>query len=208
MLNAPERAATLRKRARLVAVLAVAAYVLALGVMALHLPEAVIFALVPALAIALYPQIKPVPVAKNLWVAAAWTSATVLAPAATMASSEGLGVVVVVAAFFIFGKTFIDTVLYDMRDVEGDRVNGVRTVPVILGARKTTALLLGANALLIPAAVMMPPAVQPLAVALILYGFGYILYFRERAEGWKLDLLVEGEWALAAVGLAIVGTVL
>ena len=81
-------------------------------------------------------------------------------------------------------------------------------MPVILGARNATALLLGANSLLIPAAALMPSEARPLAAVLILYGFGYILYFRERAEGWKLDIFVEGEWALAAIGLFLCNLVM
>ncbi|MEI8004088.1 MAG: hypothetical protein WCG94_07095, partial [Methanothrix sp.] len=38
---------------------------------------------------------------------------------------------------FMFLSVFINSVICDIRDIEGDRIHGVRTIPVMIGAKRT-----------------------------------------------------------------------
>lgn len=54
---------------------------------------------------------------------------------------SAVGVAAVVGFFFLFEHTF--EVLYDLRDVDGDRAVGVPTYPVVHGARVSAAIVYG-----------------------------------------------------------------
>jgi len=146
-INSPHRAATLRGREKLAVSAALGSYVLALVLAWLATPAAAVLCLVPLFALGLYSRIKPIPPFKGPWVAASWATIVALVPAVEggVQPSVALGV-----WWFMFVATFVDCTLYDVRDVEGDKSNGIRTVPVILGTEKTTALLLAASVAMIP----------------------------------------------------------
>jgi len=99
----------------------------------------------------------------------------------------------------MFVKTFVDTILYDVRDVEGDRLNRIGTVPVIMGLRKTRALLVAVNITLICMLPFMYGDVRTLVSILIVYGLAYTLYLMKKRNPQILDFLVEGEWMLATL---------
>jgi 4-hydroxybenzoate polyprenyltransferase len=89
---------------------------------------------------------------------------------------------------WVFIQYFIDCSVYDMRDIEGDKVNGVRTLPVVLGPGKTTALLVGFNSMLIA---LVPLIKVPiLALAMTTCRFIYIPYFSQRRDLLSMDVLV------------------
>ena len=101
----------------------------------------------------------------------------------------------------MFIKTFIDTVLYDMRDETGDRINNVLTIPVLIGCLRNTTIkvLLLLNSTLIFILPWFEGLSRLLVLALVIYGFAYILYFNEHRDPIALDLCVEGEWMLATL---------
>jgi 4-hydroxybenzoate polyprenyltransferase len=209
VINMPQRKSFLYERKRLVLSSSLAAYALAVLLTLLSTPLALPVVLIPIIANAFYgtkllpgiPRLKDIPVMKNVVVATTWALITTLMPAL---SSGHLGVLnIAVVGYFMFVKTFVDTVLYDMRDIEGDRQNGVRTVPVMLGTRKTTALLLAANSTLLSALPFMHGEIRLLTIVLITYGYAYIVYFMKRIDPLMLDFLVEGEWMLATVFLLL-----
>ena len=114
-------------------------------------------------------------------------------------------------AYFVFNKVFINTVLFDVRDVEGDRLAGAVTIPVSLGIQKTKWFLLGLNSTLLPWTVLaiwqgfFYKYVAILAASIV-YGYWYILHLcREEATVRKsVDVLVDGEWILIAIIFATI----
>ena len=98
-------------------------------------------------------------------------------------------------------KCFINTVLYDIRDEISDRINNVRTIPVLIGLKKTTKILLALDSTLLLCLPWLEGPSRPLALFLIIYGYAYILYFSERRDPLALDLFVDGEWMLASLFL-------
>ena len=104
---------------------------------------------------------------------------------------------------FILIKGFINTILFDVRDMRGDLKAQVATIPSILGISSTRMLLLGLNSLL---AVWLIFAVQqttflfflPVFVFCLVFGYFYIFYLTSDLLVPKIHygLLLDGEWTL------------
>jgi len=208
--NMPERLKFLKGRKNLAFTYSLAAYLLSMLLIFLDRPLSSLIVLVPMAANAIYgtrlipgiPRLKDIPVMKNLVVATSWALVTTLLPAMHL-SDPALWTVVMVVYFMLI-KTFIDTVLYDIRDVKGDQENGVRTIPVILGTQKTVKILLALNGTLLLGLPFIEGSIRLLTLTLVAYGYAYILYFKERRDPLALDFCVEGEWMLASIFLIMI----
>ncbi len=104
---------------------------------------------------------------------------------------------------FFFMKLFLNTVIFDVRDVEGDRANNIRTIPVRLGVEKTKNMLHIMNLLIF--ALIMIGAMHgiftkylPILLFSIIYAHFYIR-FSDRMPRWAYDFAVDGEWIYLAV---------
>ncbi len=207
--NLPERLRFLRGRKNLATGYALLAYSLAILIVLLNMPLALPILIFPLAVNLIYgskpisslPRLKDLPFIKNFIVAVTWALGTALLP--SMHSSNASLVTVACVFYFMLIKTFIDTVLYDIRDVKGDRESGVKTIPVLIGPRKTIAILLLLEITLLASLEFIDIVIRPLAMILVLFGFGYIVYFRERRDPLILDFCVEGEWMLATCLLSI-----
>jgi 4-hydroxybenzoate polyprenyltransferase len=208
--NMPERLRFLKGRKKLAISYSLFAYFLSLLFIYFDHAWSACIVLVPIAANIVYgtrlipglPRLKDIPVMKNLTVALSWALVTILLPAMHLSDPKTFLVGLIV--YFMLVKTFIDTVLYDIRDAKGDRENGVRTIPVLIGTKKTVVVLLALNSTLFFALPFFCDAVKLLMLALILYGYAYIPYFRERQNPLVLDFCVEGEWMLACTFLITV----
>jgi 4-hydroxybenzoate polyprenyltransferase len=210
-INMPERQRFLSERKRLFLFCSLAAYFLAGLILLQSKPFALPIIFLPFAANAFYAtklpmlnfRLKDVPVVKNFVVAVAWGLTCTLLPAAYMINPPEMKTLGTVF-YFMLMMTFIAAVLYDVRDVKGDEETGVRTIPVILGARKTTAILLALNSTLLPLLALVNGEIQLLMAGLILYGYVYIPYFRVRRNPIILDLFVDGKCIFACLLFIIV----
>jgi 4-hydroxybenzoate polyprenyltransferase len=153
-------------------------------------------------------RLKDVLVVKNATIAGTCVICAALLPLAVHFSSY---IAISLIAYFVFIKVFINTVLFDVRDVEGDRLAGAATIPVSLGRQKTRGLLLGLNSTLLPwiaISIFQGLFYRYIAIlaASVVYGFWYILRLcRDGATIHKsVDLLVDGEWVLIAIVVAAI----
>ena len=83
------------------------------------------------------PRLKEIVGIKSILVATSWSLTGALLPACIQIVEP---VKIVLIFFFIFVQLFINTILCDIRDIEGDRVSGLRTIPIVLGLNKTRKL--------------------------------------------------------------------
>lgn len=204
-VNTPERERFFSGRRNLAKLSSVGAYALAIILMILSKPLAVPIILSPVMANAIYasrlhpgvPRLKDIPIMKNITVAFIWATGGALLPALSLSHEQYIPIAMIF--FFMAVKMFINTVLYDVRDLKGDGENGVKTMPIILGERKTLVVLLCTNSTLLPWLAFANVNVQPLAVLMVLYGYLYILYFRKKRNSLALDFFVDGEWILAGI---------
>ena len=208
-INFPERLGFLAGRTRLVLVYSLGAYALAVLLVVLEKPVAIPVIFIRLIANALYssrlipglPRLKDIPFMKNLIVAISWALVCVLIPAAY---SEHLDAKVLLIICFMTLKSIINTVLYDVRDVAGDKENGIITVPILLGLEKTSLVLLAVNSILLLLAISTKGIAGQLMLGMIAYGYIYILCFSKKMNPFSLDLIVDGEWMLACISIMMI----
>ena len=151
-------------------------------------------------------RLKDIIFMKSLSVALAWAVIGAFIP--IVVDSRGIKMISFVFVFF-FIKLFINTVIFDVRDINGDSLSGVRTIPVFLGRKKTKILLLIMNSILIFWLIFsyFLGFFHRYFIVLIfatVYGYWYILYFCRETINIRMsrDLLVDGEF----IGIAILAS--
>ena len=203
-VNVPDRAGFIEKNKRIVTWATIISYIAAFALSLLQNPYSILIILFPFCIGAIYSikissfRLKDITGVKNIVVALSWTVIGTFLPLAI--SFRDFRVILLIFYFF-FTKLFVNTVLFDVRDIEGDGQNEVKTIPVLFGRQKTKNLLLLLNSTFIPWL-----AVSYLAgyfhqylfvfIFAIAYGYWYILHFCKEGLkiGKSLDLLVDGEW--------------
>ena len=225
-LTHPERARFSRRNARRMRAASLAAYALALVLAATRGGWAVAVALLPLVALLLYSfrivpprlarhlgfaRIKEVLVLKNVWVAATLAGTATLLPI-TNADATPRWPAAAAMGGFLFGRWWLNTLVFDLRDEAGDRANGLRTVPVVLGRARTLRLLHAANVAFAAATLAVPLLgwARPLFALLAASSVYAWIYLRAVAAGgdphFLCDVVADGELLLLAV-LVLLATV-
>ncbi len=88
---------------------------------------------------ALVGRVMNFPALKILVLASGWTFSMACLPA--LAAPESISSGWVVSIFVAFGLIFFRTGLMELRDIQGDRIVGKKTLPIFLGKAQTEALL-------------------------------------------------------------------
>ncbi len=150
------------------------------------------------------PRLKDITGVKNVTIALAWAVSTTFLPVVYFNDFHKNQIILIFYLFFF--KSYINSILFDFRDIEGDSMNGVRTIPVALGRSKTKKFLLILNSAFIPWLIfsLYTGIFHRYLFALvfsIVYGYWYILHFCSEGKkvGKSLDLLVDGEWILTVI---------
>jgi len=81
-------------------------------------------------------RLKDIPASKELFVGAGWAVVAVVIPALAVGASP-FSAPVMVAGFFVFSVAYIKTVISGIRDIQGDRVMGRETIPILVGKEWT-----------------------------------------------------------------------
>jgi 4-hydroxybenzoate polyprenyltransferase len=207
-LNVPGRAAFTRSYGRVCVVVGVVLYALAVGVAVVRgLPRAEFLAL-PVAAAVLYSmaRLKCVLLVKNFLVGVAWGTIPL-----------GVGVYYgLLPSVEIFGLATVFAVMltvaaavFDIKDVDGDRAAGVRTVPIRFGARATRVAAAGVSvAVAVGVLVAVAGGILPPRF-LVLHGFlGYVLAYIPFATPERgplfYGLVVDGEHVFLAILVLLV----
>ncbi len=154
-----------------------------------------------------------IPGSKDLFLGFAWTAviAILIVPASSSVFTPGTGI----AALFVFSLAFTRSLVYSIRDVQGDRMVGRETIPVLIGESKTRRLgavvLFAAGAGLVVSFIM--GWCSPLALFLIFnLAYAFVTLWLTRSNGVHSDVLfetiVEGNLILSQVlayGVYLVG---
>lgn len=150
------------------------------------------------------PRLKDITGMKNITIALSWAVVATFLPA--IYSSEKRTILIILIFYLFSIKSLINSILFDIRDIKGDRENKIRTIPVFLGKNKTIKLLLILNTTLIPWIIFAYfwgffYKYFSVLIFLILYGYWYILYFsRDFIKiGKSMDLFVDGEFIIMII---------
>lgn len=156
-LTRPRQAAFVRSHRDRLYTLAALAYGLAVAISVLGGPLALALTLLPGAFWVVYAQewipasvlpirrLKEVFLLNTAVVASAWAISLTFLPLA-FADGAVTGTTVFVLSYF-FLRSFVDTEIPNILDVEGDRAIGVKTLPSVVGADTTRALMVGLDLL-------------------------------------------------------------
>jgi (E)-4-hydroxy-3-methyl-but-2-enyl pyrophosphate reductase len=150
--------------------------------------------------------LKEIPGSKTFLVAVAWAFVTTLIPA--WSDSRNPDLLTFVVLFFVMLLVFVRNALFDVFEVQGDRIVGRETLPVCIGEKKTLFILNIIMALLLVLLLLMPLfGFMSEAGFWLLPGIVYIigltlLYNRGKiSQGPKLEFYLDTVFYLLA-GLA------
>ena len=156
------------------------------------------------------PRLKDITGVKNLSIALSWSVVSTFLPVIYILEKKEVLIILIFYLFFI--KSLINSILFDIRDIEGDRKSNIRTIPIYLGKDKTKKLLLILNSTFIPWLIIANHAgffqgYFLVLLFLIFYGYWYILQFsREISKiGKSMDLFVDGEFIIIAIFALVTG---
>lgn len=208
-INHAERHAFTKKYGPILSHSAAGAYIIALCLSILQGPGSLLITAIPLIAgvvysVPLFParfgfrRLKEVPVMKSVLVAFSWAVPPALLPVchAALPADTATGIVCI----FYFIMVFANTVVFDMRDVEGDIAAGVKTIPVILGTRRALFLLTGINlvigtTLVISSMSLSNPYMTLMLATGVVYAQGYVLRFpQHKTEMILFELLADGQF--------------
>ncbi len=157
-----------------------------------------------------YRRFKDILLVKNIVISATWSITTVLIVSQYL---NLFNYSVLFLLVFVFLKLTINTIFFDMRDVKGDKKNGIKTVPVMLGMNKTRRLLYSVNvivALFILFSVFLK-LIPKLGYFLFLstfYNAAYIYLFdKHRNNRYLFEIMADGEF-IGIFLLVVVGSIL
>ena len=198
---------------------AIGAYILALVISWIYGPAVVLISAIPLVSgliysIPIFPRgfpyrrLKEIPVAKSLLVAVAWALPPALLP---VYIAGGLpGTITLAIILFFFSLVFINTVLFDIRDVEGDRLTGVWTIPVCIGIANTMRLLTMVNVIFGAAVVLLlwgaiPLTYLVLIITGIFYAQWYIRNYQQISQSNLLcDLIADGQFIVLGLFMVFI----
>ena len=132
VVNLPDRARFVKKNRNYLLFASLESINIAVVLAFLSNPAAILVILFPFYIGAFYSigvrrlRLKNVLVLKNVMAAGTCTIAAVLLP---LAIHIDIPFIILMVAYFVFLKLFINSVLFDVRDIEGDQKAGVQTIP-------------------------------------------------------------------------------
>ncbi len=94
-----------------------------------------------------YRRLKDIPTSKTLFVPLAWAVVTLILPALSSAT-PALWWQIGALSCMTFLLVFVRSALLDIRDIQGDRLVGKETIPIVLGTERTLQVLVSATVIL------------------------------------------------------------
>jgi 4-hydroxy-3-methylbut-2-enyl diphosphate reductase len=151
-----------------------------------------------------YRRLADIPCSRELFLAGAWCVTAVVIP--LLAQREPLSPAFGVALAFTFALAFTRAALLDIRDIQGDRIVGKETMPIVFGkmAVKTALgllLFVVAALLLLAPGLGWCPALAYGLLACLLYACAYLWFYHWRliGEGYLCEGVVDANFLLAGI---------
>jgi 4-hydroxybenzoate polyprenyltransferase len=158
-----------------------------------------------------YRRLKEVPFLKNLIVAIAWGVPLTFIP--LFVSNMPVSFATVITLIYLCSFVFIASVLPDIRDMEGDKVAGIRTIPTVIGVERTMILIRGINlmvgtsAIVISALYLSPIVAFVLTVSTVYTHLSINFFVKGGKKDLICDVLTDGQFIFIgtlAYGLTVV----
>jgi (E)-4-hydroxy-3-methyl-but-2-enyl pyrophosphate reductase len=148
-------------------------------------------------------KLKDIPASKTIFVAGAWSAVATLLPG--LGSGRHLGWQAIGALAVVFILVFVRSALFDLVDIQGDRLVGEETLPVVIGEERTRQLLvllmlcLGFLLAVAPSLGLATGLSYLLLVCCAYAGSYLVVYQRQyvRPDSLRFEALVETNFYLA-----------
>ncbi|MCX7919510.1 MAG: 4-hydroxy-3-methylbut-2-enyl diphosphate reductase [bacterium] len=152
-----------------------------------------------------YRSFKAIPGSKDVFMSIAWVMVTVIIPFLSQTKYR-IEMDDMIAALFAFSIVFIRSIMFDLKELEGDRIIGKETLPIILGRKKTNAMINGLLILLCLLLMLSYLVKWTTFVSLVFLGtIGYIFFYRylhkTKTIGEELlfETIVDGQFLLTGI---------
>ena len=153
-------------------------------------------------------RLRDIPGSKTALIAMAWGIVTSLLP--WLSAAENIRLSTLIIFLWSLSLVFVRTAFFDILDMQGDRIIGKETIPILLGEKRTlwllkTILIANLSVLIFSSAFQLIPnlgyvlAICPafILVMLLAHERGYML------PGIRLEFLVESNFIVAGVAALI-----
>ncbi len=148
-----------------------------------------------------YHSLKDIPASKDLFLAMAWAIVAVIMP--LLSARASFTTATGVALFFTFTMAFIRSVLFSIKEIQGDQIVGRETIPIILGIENTKRILLALTILLALVLTLSWPLDWTSSLSLllllgVLYTALYLYLYHRRviSQSTATELVVDGVFYL------------
>ena len=149
-------------------------------------------------------RLKDIPASKDAFTALAWTVVTVAVPLVN--ASVPITGRSAVAFFFVFVIAFIRSVIVDVQHIQGDRIVGKETIPIVIGKNRTKVLLgvLAAGLAIVlfwAAQVGIVSTLGYWLIACVVYACTYLYLYHERItfQTIPFETVVDSNFGLAGL---------
>jgi 4-hydroxy-3-methylbut-2-enyl diphosphate reductase len=152
-----------------------------------------------------YRRLRDIPTSKTLFVPLAWAVMTLILPALSSATPI-LWWQIGALSSMAFLLVFVRSTLLDIRDIQGDRLVGKETIPIVLGTERTLQLLVGATGILAMLFIVAPLSgwLSPLHASFLLgvaylAVAAYLITHQRIARRFLSESLVDGTFLVFGV---------
>lgn len=148
-------------------------------------------------------RLKAIPASKDFFTSGAWSVVTIVLPAW---QAGNLSVLTWAIAGIIFLLLFVRALLYDVKDLQGDRIVGRETIPVALGRRMSQILSVAMTMIAVVFILLLPISFMYLLLLPFHALLCLLLYHRRWiVSGIRFNLAVDGIYPLFLLVLTLTG---
>ncbi len=147
-------------------------------------------------------RIKDIPGSRTLLITAAWGTVTCILPSV----STPTGMQIVPALIFSMGLVLARTAFFDVLQMQGDRITGRETLPILVGEQKTMSLITWVLALTVLSTLVSALAglISPSGFVLMLLpvSMGYAIHLNKKGfflPGTQLEFVIESHFIIAGI---------
>ncbi|MBF0229773.1 MAG: 4-hydroxy-3-methylbut-2-enyl diphosphate reductase [Desulfamplus sp.] len=155
-------------------------------------------------------RIKDIPGSKTILIAAAWGTVTSILPALSNSNNgqliSSVGILSLIPFIFATSLLFARTAFFAILEMQGDRITGKETIPIILGEKKSQKLiqntLLFASAILFLSALLGLISTSAILIATVPLSMLYFIKLHEKGKidhSMQLEFIIESHFILAGI---------
>ena len=153
-------------------------------------------------------KLKDIPASKTIFIAGGWSVVATLLP--SLRADSHVGLQTLFALIVVFVLVFVRSALFDLVDIQGDRLVGEESLPIVIGEKRTKKLLvylvvgLAISLMVAPLLGLATDFGYMMLIVCLYMGFYLLVHRREllRPGSLRFESLVENSFYLSG-GLAV-----